>query len=49
VKRYLQLKESQKDQLSLHQKIKYSLLTTGFLPLVYSVGAYFLKLGFFRG
>jgi glycosyltransferase involved in cell wall biosynthesis len=47
--RYLQLKESKNTQLSLNQKIKYGLLNTGFLPAVYFLGAYFLKLGFLDG
>ncbi len=48
-KRYLQLKESKNEHLSLNQKIKYSLLNTGLLPAVYFMGAYFLKLGFLDG
>jgi glycosyltransferase involved in cell wall biosynthesis len=48
-KRYLQLKEGNNGQLSLNQKIKYGLLNTGLLPVVYFVGAYFLKLGFLDG
>jgi glycosyltransferase involved in cell wall biosynthesis len=47
--RYLQLKETKDSVLSLNQKIKYGLLTTGLLPLVYFIGAYFLKLGFLDG
>lgn len=47
--RYLQLKESKNEHLSLNQKIKYGLLNTGFLPAVYFVGAYFFKLGFLDG
>jgi glycosyltransferase involved in cell wall biosynthesis len=47
--RYLQLKETKNSVLSLNQKIKYGLLTTGLLPLVYFIGAYFLKLGFLDG
>jgi hypothetical protein len=46
---YLQLKETKNSVLSLNQKIKYGLLTTGLLPLVYFIGAYFLKLGFLDG
>jgi glycosyltransferase involved in cell wall biosynthesis len=48
-RRYLQLKEGNNGQLSLNQKIKYGLLNTGLLPVVYFVGAYFLKLGFLDG
>jgi glycosyltransferase involved in cell wall biosynthesis len=48
-KRYLQLKQSKNSYLSLNQKIKYGLLTSGLLPAVYFVGAYFLKLGFLDG
>ncbi|WP_264565355.1 glycosyltransferase family 2 protein [Flavobacterium sp. N3904] len=47
--RYLQLKESKNSHLSLNQKIKYGLLNTGLLPVVYFLGAYFLKLGFLDG
>lgn len=47
--RYLQLKESKNELLSLNQKIKYGLLNTGLLPAVYFLGAYFLKLGFLDG
>lgn len=47
--RYLQLIKSKNTHLSLNQKIKYGLLTTGLLPMVYFVGAYFLKLGFLDG
>ncbi len=47
--RYLQLKEAQNGYLSLNQKIKYGLLNTGFLPMVYFIGAYFLKFGFLDG
>jgi glycosyltransferase involved in cell wall biosynthesis len=47
--RYLQLKESSNSHLSFNQKIKYGLLTTGLLPMVYFIGAYFLKLGFLDG
>lgn len=48
-KRYLQLKQSKNQYLSLNQKIKYGLLNTGLLPAVYFIGAYFLKLGFLDG
>ena len=47
--RYLQLKKSKNIHLSFNQKIKYGLLNTGLLPLVYFIGAYFLKLGFLDG
>lgn len=47
--RYLQLQRSKNSDLSLNQKIKYGLLNTGLLPLVYFMGAYFLKLGFLDG
>lgn len=48
-KRYLQLKQSENKLLSINQKIKYGLLNTGFLPLIFFVGSYFLKLGFLDG
>ncbi|GIZ10041.1 glycosyltransferase family 2 protein [Flavobacterium sp. UMI-01] len=47
--RYLQLKQSKNYLLSLNQKIKYNLLNTGLLPIVYFLGAYVLKLGFLDG
>ena len=47
--RYLQLKKSKNNVLTLNQKIKYGLLTTGLLPLIYFVGVYFLKFGFLDG
>ncbi|AWG22210.1 hypothetical protein FFWV33_12135 [Flavobacterium faecale] len=47
--RFLQLQSGSNEQLSLNQKIKYGLLTTGLLPAVYFLGAYFLKLGFLDG
>ena len=47
--RYLQLKQTKKINLSLNQKIKYGLLDTGLLPVVYFIGAYFFKLGFLDG
>ncbi len=34
-KRYLQLKQSENKLLSINQKIKYGLLNTGFLPLIF--------------
>jgi hypothetical protein len=47
--RYLQLKNTKHSSLTLNQKIKYGLLTSGFLPSLYFIGAYFLKLGFLDG
>lgn len=47
--RYLQLLQSKNSYLSLNQKIKYGLLATGLLPMVYFIGAYFFKLGFLDG
>lgn len=47
--RYLRLKKSKNTFLSFNQKIKYGLLNTGLLPVVYFFGAYFLKLGFLDG
>lgn len=47
--RYLQIKQTKNQHLSFNQKIKYGLLNTGFLPAVYFLGAYFLKLGFLDG
>jgi hypothetical protein len=48
-KRYLQLKNNGFTNLTSRQKLKYQLLKTGFLPLFYFTGAYFLKLGFLDG
>ena len=48
-KRYLKLSNYKSLNLSFNQKIKYKLLSTGLLPIVYFVGAYFFKLGFLDG
>jgi len=48
-KRYFQLKQEENRVLSLNQKIKYGLLATGLLPMVYFIGAYIVKLGFLDG
>ena len=47
--RFLQLQGKSKANLSLNQKIKYQLLCTGFLPMVYFMGAYLFKAGFLDG
>jgi len=49
VKRYLQLKNELKHDLTIRQKLKYLLLKTGLLPISYFMGTYFLKLGFLDG
>jgi glycosyltransferase involved in cell wall biosynthesis len=48
-KRYLHLKNKKNGSLSLNQKIKYGLINTGLLPMVYFIGAYIIKLGFLDG
>jgi len=48
-KRYLHLKNKKNGCLSLNQKIKYGLINTGLLPMIYFIGAYLIKLGFLDG
>jgi glycosyltransferase involved in cell wall biosynthesis len=48
-KRYMQLTNSGFSKLFFRQKIKYKLIKTGILPIVYFFGSYFLKLGFLDG
>jgi hypothetical protein len=45
----LTTQENHKQRTFFKPKIKFGLLTTGLVPLVYSIGAYFLKLGFLDG
>lgn len=47
--RYLSLKKSRGTPLTKRQKIKYSLINSGWLPFVYFFGTYFMKLGFLDG
>lgn len=47
--RYLNLKKSGFPGLNSRQKLKYRLMTTGFLPIIYFIGSYFLKFGFLDG
>jgi len=47
--RYLLLKKNKNKKLSLNQRTKYLLLSTGLLPVFYFIGAYFFKLGFLDG
>jgi glycosyltransferase involved in cell wall biosynthesis len=47
--RFLQLEKKGFPGLTFRQKMKYKLLRTGFLPVIYFIGAYFLKLGFLDG
>jgi glycosyltransferase involved in cell wall biosynthesis len=47
--RYIQIKHMKNSHLSVNQKIKYGLMNTGLLPVVYFLGAYILKLGFLDG
>lgn len=47
--RYLQLKNGNKEVMTTNQKIKYTLMALGILPISYFVGAYFFKLGFLDG
>lgn len=48
-KRYLNLKKDKTIKLTPRQKIKYSLLKTGLLPILYFIGTYILKGGFLDG
>ena len=48
-KRYMNLKASGFDTLTLRQKLKYKLVTSGVLPILYFVGTYFFKFGFLDG
>jgi len=48
-RRYLELKRLGFNSLNKRQKLKYSLINSGFLPTLYFVGAYILKLGFLDG
>ena len=48
-KRYLFLKKTGFNNLTSRQKIKYKLINSGLLPMVYFTGSYVLKLGFLDG
>ncbi len=48
-KRYLQLKNSESSPLNLRQKIKYKLIKSGILPIIYFFGSYILNCGFLDG
>ena len=48
-KRYFQLKQNRYKGFTFRQKLKYSLLETGLLPIVYFVGSYIFKFGFLDG
>ena len=48
-KRYLFLKKTGFKNLTSRQKIKYKLINSGLLPMVYFTGSYVLKLGFLDG
>ena len=47
--RYVQLKKTKGANLSFRQKIKYLLIESGFLPVIYFFYSYFIKLGFLDG
>jgi glycosyltransferase involved in cell wall biosynthesis len=47
--RYIKLKQTGFNGLTVRQKIKYGLLNTGFLPVFYFLGAFLLKFGFLDG
>lgn len=47
--RYLHLKSGGKNEMNRNQKIKYGLLDSGLLPIIYFIGAYFIKFGFLDG
>lgn len=48
-RRFLNLKKAGFSNLTGRQKLKYKLLNTGLLPMIYFLGAYFVKLGFLDG
>ena len=48
-KRFVALEKEGFGNLTKRQKFKYSLMQSGFLPIIYFIGAYFLKLGFLDG
>ena len=48
-KRFLSLRKNSTEQLTKRQKIKYKLITTGWLPFIYFTYAYLLKRGFLDG
>ena len=48
-RRYLSLKSSHTEQLTKRQKVKYKLITTGWLPFIYFTYSYIVKLGFLDG
>lgn len=48
-KRYLSLKSHQTEQLTMRQKVKYKLITTGWLPIIYFTYSYIIKMGFLDG
>jgi glycosyltransferase involved in cell wall biosynthesis len=48
-RRFLALKASGFKHLTQRQKLKYFLLQSGVLPVIYFLGCYFLKLGFLDG
>ena len=48
-KRFIALKQDGFPNMTQKQKIKYKLMQTPFLPVLYFMGSYFLKLGFLDG
>lgn len=47
--RYIQLKSIGFSMLTFRQRLKYRLINTGLLPIVYFIGCFFLKLGILDG
>ncbi len=47
--RFIQLQKNGFPAMTFVQKIKYGMMKSSFLPIVYFIGAYFLKLGFLDG
>ena len=47
--RYLHFKKTKMEVITLNQKLKYTLMGLGLLPISYFIGAYFFKLGFLDG
>jgi hypothetical protein len=47
--RFIDIEKKKFPNMTIIQKIKYSLMKTSLLPIVYFFGAYILKLGFLDG
>jgi glycosyltransferase involved in cell wall biosynthesis len=47
--RYMTFRKDEQKSLTKRQKIKYALISTGFLPVIYFTYSYFIKFGFLDG